>query len=400
MSILRSSTARSTVARLLSGATALVLIIVVARISLAMVLVSSDPITALKLNPALPAALASQAYDDISSSPSRAGTERAILATRAALNRDPMSATAAANLGLALDIKGDRTTAIKLIDYSEALSRRNLVTQLWLIEYWVSKGDVPRTLFHYDVAMRTSRAAPGLLFPVLVSATNDAALIAPLAQVLAKQPEWSSQFIQQLVQSGVNLPNIAQLFVDLKRSGKPAADRALATLIDRLIAVESYDAASRLYLTYRPSVTSLGIRDGEFVLARPEPTAFDWNFPEAEGLSADIRDGALHVDAAPATGGVVARQLVRLLPGAHLIRGQSMGFTEVGENAPYLTLKCVGSGLEAGRVMLESSDKPQRIDWSFAVPTGCTAQLLEVVLQPVDAAGGVSGQIDRLILAR
>jgi hypothetical protein len=394
------SPARSVPVRILIGALTLVAAIVVGRTSLAMALVSRDPAAVLKIDPGLPAALAWKAFTEISQSPTRAGARRGIIAGRAALNRDPMSASAAADLGLAVELAGDRTAATKLIQHSEALSRRNLIAQLWLIEYWVAKGDVRRTLLHYDTAMRTSTAAPGLLFPVLVTATGDPAIITPLAHVLAKQPQWSSQYVQQLVQSGTALPNIVQLFIELKRAGKPAAGQALSTLIDRLVAVNSYDAAARLYAAYRQPAATGGIQDGDFQVARPEPTAFDWNFPGTEGLSADILEGAMHLTGAPATGGVVARQLVRLRPGAHLIRGETMGFAGVGENQPYVILKCATGGSELGRATMVPSEEARRFDWLVAVPAGCATQLLEVVLQPVEEAGGVEGQINRLTLVR
>lgn len=390
----------SLLARLMIGTVAAILVVGVGRSSFVTALSARDPAAALRLDSDASTALAASAYDEISPSPSAAGADRAIAQTRRALAINPMSATAATNLGLALEIKGDRAAAAKLIDYSEALSRRNLITQLWLIEYWVSQGDVPRTLKHYDIAMRTSSAALGLLFPVLVSATNDPAIIRPLARILAGGPDWGTQFVQQLVQSGDNLPNIATLLVDLARLGRPATGRALATMIDRLVADGSYDVAAQLYGVYRPKSSLSGLRNGDFAQSPEDPTAFDWNFPETDGLSADIRERALYLDAAPATGGVAARQLVKLSAGDRLFRATVTGFEGVGTNRPYMVLKCAGSGTELGRQALGSGETPSTLNWSVTIPASCAMQSLEIVLQPVDAVGGAAGHIDRLMLVR
>src|SRR3546814_17422634 len=68
---------------------------------------------------------------------------------------------------------GDRAGGERLLAYSQTLSRRDLRTQLMAIELAVARDDIPSALRHYDIALRTKKNAPDLLFPVLTSALTN-----------------------------------------------------------------------------------------------------------------------------------------------------------------------------------------------------------------------------------
>ena len=383
------------------GAMALVAAVTVGRISLATALARKNFSSALSLKRDQPDALSGAAYAAITQQPNARGARRAVVQATAALRRDPTNAAAAAYLALAEEIRGDRLKALGLMRYSQRLSRRNLVAQLWLIEYAVSQGQIAGALSHYDTALRVSPVAPGMLFPVLVSATSDPGILAPLARVLARRPDWAEQYVQQLVQSGTDLDNIARLLAMMRAQGSPVPDRALATLVDRLVDASQFDGAWRLYAAYRPDARRASIRNPEFATVLTSPTAFDWTLPEQDTVSADIREGALHFDSAPAAGGVVARQLLNLTPGEHVIDGEAANIPALGDSAPYLTLECRPGGAELQRLVLVApGDRPARFSWTVRIPASCAVQSLALTLQPVDAPGGLSGEITRLALKR
>src|SRR5262249_7177342 len=72
----------------------------------------------------------------------------------------------------------------RLFELSSAISRRSLPTRLWLIQRSVDHGDVAGALENFDIALRTSTAAPDALFPVLATASSDPGLAQPLARLL------------------------------------------------------------------------------------------------------------------------------------------------------------------------------------------------------------------------
>ncbi|MFV3464693.1 hypothetical protein ACNJFH_21305, partial [Mycobacterium tuberculosis] len=99
--------------------------------------------------------------------PDRDGSyARAWRLAQAALQRDPMSVRAVSTLAFLAAEKGNAVQAARLLAYSERLSRRDLPTQLALIETKVQANDVVGALVHYDRALRTSKTSEAILVPV------------------------------------------------------------------------------------------------------------------------------------------------------------------------------------------------------------------------------------------
>ena len=139
------------------------------------------------------------------------------LAQRALL-QDAMAVQAVTALGLQAQLRGDTAKARLLFDYANTLSRRDLQVQLWTIEDAIARGDIPRTLHEYDVALRTSKAAPDLLFPVLSGAISEGEVRRNLVKTLAKRPQWANDFVSYVANAGVDPKSVISLFVDLHRS--------------------------------------------------------------------------------------------------------------------------------------------------------------------------------------
>ena len=62
-----------------------------------------------------------------------------------------------------------------LFHFASSLSRRDVPTQLWLIEDAVRKNDIPGALSHYDAALRSSLASQQIS-----AATSSAAPMRPI----------------------------------------------------------------------------------------------------------------------------------------------------------------------------------------------------------------------------
>src|SRR3546814_3599342 len=71
------------------------------------------------------------------------------------------------------------------------------------IELAVAQGDISGALRHYDIALRTKKNAPELLFPVLTSALPDPAIRTELVKTLGGQPKWAAGFIHHAARSEV-----------------------------------------------------------------------------------------------------------------------------------------------------------------------------------------------------
>lgn len=322
--------------------------------------------------------------------------------SRAALLSDPTSVAAAATLGLNAELRGKSQLAQRAFAYAQMLSRRDLRTQLWAIEHAVAKGDVPGALQHYDIALRTSRHGPDLLFPVLASAIADANVRVAMAHTLAARPAWGSEFVEYVAGNGPAPQATAQLLTRLQRRGIKVPASAAASVINALVTAGHVDDAWSYYAARHPGADRRRSRDGTFIGEVDNPSAFDWVPDNDTGRTASLQPGdgrgVLDFAASPSVGGIAVRQMQLLPPGRYLLKGKTMGIDQPAASRPYWALSCAG-GRELGRVDLPSSgQKIGQFVSTFEVPSGCSVQILSLVLRPSDMVSGVSGQVSLLQL--
>jgi hypothetical protein len=167
------------------------------------------------------------------------------LATEA-LQRDPTLAQAARVIGILDSLAGNVPAAARAMHYSDRLTHRDLATQLWLIEYNVQRNDVPEILRHFDAAASSSEGAMTLLFPILVQALDHADLVAPMADMLKRDPWWSPSLLMAMAQGTTNVDNVADLFTRLAASGHAPRQEIVDVIAQRLIAAGKADVAARL----------------------------------------------------------------------------------------------------------------------------------------------------------
>lgn len=356
---------------------------------------SGDPAQAWRLAPEdgrNATALAEQVFVSADTGSERA---RARQLAQAALRMDPTAVGAASIYGLDAQARGDLATARAAFTYAQRLSRRDLQTQLWAIEDAVGRGDVPGVLRHYDIALRTSRQATDLLFPVLSGAIADPAIRMALVRTFGGRPAWQGDFISFVSTNGTNPIATAALFMALRAQDYRISDEATAAVTTALVQRGSIDAAWRYYASVRPGVDRRRSRDPNFHMALAEPTPFDWNLVSEDGPSAALQagdaGGILDFTSPSGVGGTVLRQQQLLPPGSYRLAGRSSGIEAAETMLPYWVLQC-GDGRELGRVTIQTQGDFTGI---FVVPAGCPMQRLSLVVRPSDAVTGISGQISR-----
>lgn len=327
---------------------------------------------------------------------------RADRMAREALRRDPTAVTAVTTLGLNAQVRGDAAVARRLFTFAGALSRRDLQTQVWAIEDAVSRGDVAGALHHYDTALRTSRSAPDLLFPVLASAIADPAIRSALAETLARKPGWRAGFVSHVADNGPDPRATARLFLDLGRMGDPVPEDARAVVIGSLITRDFLADAWPFYASGRPGADRRISRDPRFTAELGNPSAFDWTPINDAGVTTSVQrgdTGGVFDFAAPASvGGPALQQMQVLPPGDYRIEGRSIGIDQPEASRPYWTLTC-RDGRELGRVVMPNSVQADGVfAGEFRVPAGCPLQTLTLVIRSSEAVSGVAGQVDRIQL--
>lgn len=317
---------------------------------------------------------------------------------RLALRQDPTAVAAVATLGINAQVRDDTARARRIFAYSEKLSRRDFRTRLWAIEDGVARNDIPGTLRNYDIALRTSRLAPDLLFPLLAKAIDEDDIRGELVRTLAARPAWSDQFLSYVSGNSPYPRATAQLFEAVHRRGIALPAGAAASLVNRLLAENQFDDAWRFYAATTPGANRRIARDADFTANLASPTAFDWQPITDSGISASIQrgeNGGIFDFAVPSNlGGTVLRQTQLLPPGDYAIEGRSIGIEQEDAALPYWTLTCP-DGRELGRVVVPNSAQAKgRFAGRFTVLAGCPVQQLQLVARPSDALSGVTGQVD------
>ncbi|MFM9977259.1 MAG: hypothetical protein ACKVOP_04350 [Sphingomonadaceae bacterium] len=155
------------------------------------------------------------------------------------LARSPTNGVAARVLGFVAAQEGDLPAAFGAMRFAHALTRRDLATELWLIEYHVQRDDVPRVLKHFDAAASTSQQAMGTLFPILITAVEDDRLVMPIADTLKRDPWWSQSLLRGMADQSTAPDNVWRLFAELSRSGIAIQGETLGVLRRRYPKVKS-----------------------------------------------------------------------------------------------------------------------------------------------------------------
>lgn len=326
----------------------------------------------------------------------RADRAQADRLARVALLQDPTAVAAVSTLGLDAQVRGDTKRARQVYAYSQTLSRRDINTQLWAIEDAVGRDDVSGTLTHYDIALRVSRTAPDLLFPVLAGAIADPAIRTAVTRTLARRPAWGDAFLTYAAVKGPDPLATVRLLTEAHRVGLTVGGGASAEIINLLVFRNLVDDAWSYYASIRTGADRRRSRDPGFA-GVDSPTLFDWIPINEGGVSSSIQrgeQGGVFAFSAPASiGGPLLRQTQLLVPGTYRLQAQGSGIEEPAGSLPYWTLTCP-DGRELGRVAQGSGQAEGR----FVVPAGCPMQTLTLVARPSDMVSGLSGQVDRVRL--
>lgn len=306
----------------------------------------------------------------------------------ASLRRDLSQPAAYVALGLLAELAGQQQRARAQFLASEQISRRELTTQLWLIENRVSAGDIDGALLHYNRGLSSSRTAGPLLLPVLVDAAAQQADVArPLAAMIANRPLWWPDLVRNLIDlRGAPVGQFRTLVAPLRLDPhKPDERGLLAGTIQRLVQGGALGDAAALYAQALGAYgLTQPLRDGGFE-EDPLLPPFDWEIINDNGRAGIIetRDGssgrALTIQSGEGKGGTVARQLLRLSPGRYQL---SFVAAEVAGDElarPAVAIACGDAdAAPVAMLRLPVTHAPHPFSLAFSIPPVCTAPWLTI----------------------
>lgn len=371
--------------------------------SAAMVISKANPSAAYRLMPYDGRIAAEAAWEGFSLNPQHSSKSKPYRLAIDALKMDATSVKAVNVLATHAQLKGQGARAEQLFGFSAALSRRELAPQLWEIKDSVARGDIKRALINFDLALRTSKSARRLLFPVLAGALKEPRIRTELIELLKRQPEWASLFIPSLPGSrDVKPVDVAAFYTEASREGFPIEASLRNRTVDALVAKGYLVEGWKYYASMRSGVSPSHSRDPNFQFTEERPSLFDWKFPENSGVfTSVVRDnGGNFVDfqVSPSHRGVAMVQRQVLPSGVYTLSGT---IRDVGQSAglePFWVLACE-QGQELGRVSIPTPTHGiSSFNGEFTVPDGCPLQSLSFVLPMQDRIAGLSGAVTRVVL--
>jgi|GEM_PF-2042951 len=310
---------------------------------------------------------------------------QAVALAREALGRSPVDARAARVVGLGDAIAGHTDAARTMMRYAETLSRRDVPTQLWLIEDRVTANDVAAALVHYHRAMQSSPPSRELLSPILAQAADEAPIVRSLAPILRTRPEWWSEFLGDFVDRTRSSYALGVVADSLRLDPKVDVERArLSTMLNRYVYLGDVAGGRRLF----DRLTGTGangpaVANGDFE-RDPGLPPYGWQYSET-GSSAgtrERRDGASGEFALTLDGNEgqeAARQLLTLSPGSYVLRA-TVGTVRPGlTTPPSVTLRCTtGSDKLLADGYAPIAQPVATMTLRFTVPVGCAGQTLVI----------------------
>ena len=226
-----------------------------------------------------------------------------------------------------------------LMEKAFQLSRRQQLATGWLIMDSGARNDLPAILKFYDTTLRTSRASADIIIPMMANALANDSFVEPFAEIMSKNPPWASGFWAHLVATPAALANAANLRELLYNTDEPEDIYQDPALINALAYNHQFEKTEQLYaLLNRPAEGNDLVRNGQFTSGSKYPP-LDWQLFSNGEYGASIDQGRLVLSAISSSGGLFARQLVKLPSGLLTLR---LELTEAlpSDSKLFLELSC------------------------------------------------------------
>lgn len=317
------------------------------------------------------------------------------------LRREPGNVTAIRTMSFVAAADGNKVLFTQWLNYGESLSRRDVETQIALIENNVSSGNVAGALKHYNRALLTEVNVRDKLIPILVKAADNPVVADEIFKTLRPRPAWWPAFVAALNGSGSNPTTIARLLQALRLNiGNESERTTLGLGIERMLALGDVDGAFAFYRGLRGNSSAELVRDGRF--ERSDAFGpFEWKLTDDAGRSAsrqtrpDGRGLALFLTTDDG-GGDVAWQSLLLAPGHYVLSLRAVRNTDTAPEIQ-IAVRCAVGGLVLAQISAKAVDNVYHMP--FSVPDGCRPATLAIAVSP-GSPGQAAGWVDDVVVAR
>lgn len=308
-------------------------------------------------------------------------------ALRRALGADALNAPLLRLAGLAAEQKGDAASARHLIRLSDRLSRRDLGTEIWLVQDAVEHGDVPGAIAHYDALLAVHPFIRDQFFPVIAKALRYSEVQSALIPYIHRSVPWVISFLSNVA---VHEPmptarDIVPLLINSDMLEEDEFRQIASRLLQRLVKEGEFPAAvtlaDRMAATDHSGLTNMAISDQSTDRAlRP----LTWELARRNGAFASYDgNGQVRMRVSPDRQVVSLHRVMMLQPGHY-----SFGFkADFSQRKPIFAAGwdwyCLKSNDARSPIWhgdVEPSSARRRYDFAIVVPGGCDAVEMQFVL--------------------
>lgn len=296
-----------------------------------------------------------------------------------ALLDDPLDAMTLRQLAYTL-LGANRPVTVPLLKLADRTSRRDLLTQISLIEFEVQSGSADHALRHYDRTLTVYPEMSETLFPILAKAANEPDVRQGLRAYLGRP--WFRPFLSFALKYGTK-PDIVVAFMKASRIGlQSESDRQFRLqLLNQLVAMEAIDAAAQMVRAAAPTAGKL-LEDPGFSSQTADPALgpFAWRLSHGEPVTATLaEEGWLEAEIFSGRSGLVAER-VTMLPPSRFTRTLNVK-ADSGQASVRLTVEVRCLGTRAGAVLASRELPPlaSADEIAFLVPDGCPAQTWRIM---------------------
>lgn len=334
----------------------------------------------------------------------------------AAIGMGAINPVAVRNLALANSVD---TKALQLMRFADRLSRRDGVTEAWLIEEAARRADLSTTLSHFDALLRTMPAASTRFMQQMGVALSDPKFRKAMIPYANIENPWFASLGGAIMSSQLPIRFYGQYLVEIP--AVPDSDqqrRHYDEVLSRLAREGQYDLVRRLYPRLpgadRSAIRSADLPTSKQVAYRP----VTWTLQSDGAVGAEMaREGKseLVVYAEAGASGGVASKLMFLEPGRY-----QLSWRTVTESSDYIQpmprtengiggsqsrsdrlswiISCPGvQGTPLAMVSAEPTvERARPLSVNFEVPADCIAQNLALQARIDSSETGVQWTISDL----
>lgn len=298
----------------------------------------------------------------------------------AALRERPLNPSALRVLGFVAASEGRQEQAQRLVAISERISRRDGLTQLWLVQDSARRDDARAVLAHVDIALSVHDSLLPIISPILLQVIEDPPYAQEFSKFVVRDRPWLRGF---LTFATTNNPNPEPLADVLSLAGglPPGADYRVheRDILWSLANARKLDRAAKLLIQLRQA-TPETLANGRVIGATIDPKLgpFAWSpSMDANVSSAFEAGGILRATTTPGKTGLILQRYFTLSQGGYVLTTKARSDTEgVGVNVG-ITVECTAkSDVLVYEAAATVSSKSTGIGSTFVIPSNCPLQLL------------------------